>query len=202
MNFIEIANAAPETATGGHLEEVVDVSAHATEEKPDSLLGTFGINGTLLGFQAFNFLLVFLVVWFLILKPLTSKMAERQKMIDDSIENSKEIEKKLRQGESAFQEKVDMAKVEANRIVEKAKVEADNLSAEIKEKTKRDIEGLVASARMGIRDEKEVMIKEIKERTAEIVVAALEKILEEKIDGQKDKAMIAKSIEQINYDKK
>jgi len=190
--------------TGAKMLAINTVSEEAvtatTEVKNESLLGSFGINGTLFAFQALNFLLVFLVLWFLILKPLTKKMAERQKLIDDSIANAEKIEKKLKAGEFAFQEKVDMAKVESNKIIDRAKKEAENLSEDIKTKTKKDIESLVNSARENIKQERTVMIKDIKEQTAEIVIAAVEKVLEEKINPKKDKELIEKSLAKLNYE--
>jgi F0F1-type ATP synthase membrane subunit b/b' len=44
------------------------------------------------------------------------------------------------------------------------------------------------------------MIKDIKEQTAEIVIAAVEKVLEEKINPKKDKELIEKSLAKLNYE--
>ena len=55
-------------------------------------LSSLGINGTLFIFQLINFAIVALILWYLILKPITKKMSERQKMIDDGIDNAKKIE--------------------------------------------------------------------------------------------------------------
>ena len=161
------------------------------------LLGSLGINGQLFLFQLINFAIVMAVLWFLILKPLTKKMAERQKMIDDSIENSKRVEENLRRSEKAYQDKVDEAKVESNKIIEKAGGEAEKLSADLKDKAKKEIETLVETARRNIKNEKAAMSAELKAETANLVVAALEKILSEKIDDKKDKKIIDEMLENI-----
>ncbi|MCX6778657.1 MAG: ATP synthase F0 subunit B, partial [Candidatus Magasanikbacteria bacterium] len=78
MNFIEIAHAseAPTELT-------------ETTEQSGGVLGSLGINGQLFVFQLINFILVAAILWFLILKPLTKKMAERKKIIDESLDNVK-----------------------------------------------------------------------------------------------------------------
>ncbi len=185
--FIDIAWASTEESTTESTE-----SGHATTEASSDagLLGSLGINGQLFLFQVINFAIVMVVLWYLILKPITKKMAERQKLIDDSIDNSKKVEDNLRRSEKAFQEKVDEAKVESNRIIEKASTEAEKLSADLKEKAKKEIETLVETARRNIKNEKAAMSAELKAETAGLVVAALEKILSGKLDDKKDKQFI------------
>ena len=51
----------------------------------ESVAASLGLNTQLFGFQLLNFAVVGLIVWFLILKPLTKKMAERQQIINESL---------------------------------------------------------------------------------------------------------------------
>lgn len=190
MNYINTAYASAEAPA---------TTEHATEASADTgVLGSLGINGQMLTFQFINFALVGAIVWFLILKPITKKMAERQKLIDDSIENSKKVEETLRRGERDYQARIDTAKVEANKILEKTNVEAGKLSEELKAKAKTEIEGLVVTAKRNIQIEKDNMVKGLKEETANLIVAALEKILSEKIDEKKDKKIIEEMLAGIN----
>src|SRR3990167_7541606 len=115
------------------------------------VLASLCINGTLFVFQLINFAVVAVVLWYLILKPLTKKMSERQKMIDDSIDNAKKIETNLGMSERKYQEKIDQAKVDANKFIAKAREEALAAAEITKEKTKKEIEQLVDSARKNIK---------------------------------------------------
>ncbi|MEK9158891.1 MAG: ATP synthase F0 subunit B, partial [Patescibacteria group bacterium] len=63
-------------------------AAEAAGQVSEGLLASLGINLPLFIFQLINFAIVAVILWFLILKPLTKKLAERQKMIDDSISNA------------------------------------------------------------------------------------------------------------------
>ena len=62
-------------------------------------------------------------------------------MIDDSIANAKKIEDTLARGEQKYQERIDQAKVEANKILEKASAETGKLTEEMKVKAKKKLRG-------------------------------------------------------------
>jgi F-type H+-transporting ATPase subunit b len=155
---------------------------------------SLGLNGQLFAFQLFNFALVAVILWFLILKPLTKKMEERKKIIDESLDKAKEVETNLAMSEQNYKAKLEEAKSEANKIIEKAHGEAEQLGNEMKAKTKTDIEQLVVQAKKQIVQEKETMMEGIKQETASLVVMAVEKILNEKVDLIKDKKLIEDSL--------
>jgi F-type H+-transporting ATPase subunit b len=170
---------------------------HGAEATEGGVASSLGLNGQLFAFQLLNFAIVGAIIWFLILKPLTSKMEERKKMIDESIDNAKKVDANLQMSEQKFQEKVDEAKVEANKIIEKSHTEASKLSEEMKEKASKDIELLVNQAKRNIKIEKEDMISGLKKETANLVVLAVEKILNEKLDAKKDQKLIEDAIDQL-----
>lgn len=164
--------------------------AEATTQAEGSVLAELGLNGPLFIAQLINFALVAMVLWFLILKPLTKKMTERQQMIDESIDNAKKIQDNLLKSDKEYQTRIDQAKVDANKLMEKTVTEAQKAGEEAKNVAKTEIETLVVQARKSIKNEKETMKAELKEETANFVVLALEKILSEKLDSTKDKKMI------------
>lgn len=204
MNFIDIANASP-------ISEANEITAvpitntetgaveHTTEASTENagILASFGINLQMFVFQLINFALVAAVLWFLILKPVTKKMAERQKMIDDSLDNAKKVQDNLTKSEKEYQIRIDEAKVESNKIIEKTQVEAVKLSEEIKVKAKHEIDGLVLQAREKIKEEKNEVMSGIKKETGNLIVAAMEKILKEKLDSKKDKQLIEESLKDL-----
>lgn len=172
-----------------------EVAAEAAAE--GGVLGSLGINLTSFIFQLINFALVAIILWYLILKPLTKKMAERQKMIDDSIDNAKKIETNLGMSERKYQEKIDQAKVDANKVIEKSQQEAVELAESMKAKAKKEIEDLVDQARKNIKIERDESISEIKQQAATLIVAATEKILSAKIDIEKDSKIIDEAVKNL-----
>lgn len=172
--------------------------AAPTGDANQSPLAGLGINLNLLVFQLINFAIVAAIIWYLILKPLTKKLSERQKMIDDSIATAKKIQDTIQRSEQKYQQRIDEAKVEANKIIEKATGDAIALTDGMKQKAKREIEGLIDQAKRNIKIEKEQMSRQLKEETAGLVVAAVEKIVREKIDPKKDKELIAATIKNLD----
>ena len=185
MNFIEIAH-----ATGGEEAEVTTHTTEETSSTDEGVLASLGINAKLFSFQLINFAIVGMILWFLILKPLTSKLAERQKKIEDSLDNAERVEKNLRESEKKYQNKIDEAKVEANRMVEKAVGEAEIAGNQMKDKAREEIEGLVKQAKKNIEIEKQEMLDGLKKQTADLIVLALEKVLNEKMNDKTDRKMI------------
>jgi len=175
--------------------EVADT--HGTTAVDESLATSLGLNGQLFAFQLLNFAVVAVIIWFLILKPLTTKLEERKKMIDDSLDNAKKVETNLQMSEQKYQEKLDEAKVEANKLIELAHTEADGLAGTMKEKAKTEIETLIVHAKQNIQAEKEEVMDDIKKETVNLVVAAVEKIMSEKMTDEKDKTLIEKTIEDM-----
>lgn len=184
MSFIEIAHAQ-------------EAEMHTEEAADGGVLSSLGISGPLFTAQLINFAIIAVILWFLILKPLSSKLRERAKMIDDSIENAKRVEENMHRSEKEFQARIDAAKVEAGKIVEKAASQADGVANDIKAKAKVEIDLLVAQAKKNIAIEKEETIQGIREEAAVMIVTALEKILSEKMSDEKDKKMIEEMVKKL-----
>ncbi len=183
INFIDTAFAS---------EAATQEATQTTEEGGTSggVLADLGINGTLFVAQFINFALVAMILWFLILKPLTKKMSERQKMIDESIDNAKKIQENLNKSEKEYQTRIDQSKVDANKIMEKTTLAAAAATEEAKVLARKEIEQLVLQARKSIIEEKDIMSAELKAETANFIILALEKVIGEKFDAAKDKAFI------------
>lgn len=182
MNIINVAHAQ---------EELIPTAVAETESHADTgVLASLGLNGTLFTFQLLNFALVAVTIWFLILKPLTKKMTERQKMIDESLENAKKVEENLRRSELKYQERIDQAKVDANKLAEKAAASTEEVVTQMKAKAEKEIEQLVEKAKTHISDEHGKMVSELKTQTVGVIVDALEKMLKEKVTAAKDQEII------------
>src|SRR3989344_8781458 len=98
--------------------DVVYASEAAVETASQTgLLGSLGINSTLFLFQLINFAAVAAIAWFLILKPLTKKMSERQRIIDESLDNAKKVSENLEKSEADYQKRLKQARLEAEKVL-------------------------------------------------------------------------------------
>lgn len=162
-----------------------DLSHEVVEGTDSSFLSSFGINGPLFFFQLINFTIVFLIVWFLILKPLSKKLTERQQIIDKTIADSKKAEKMVKQNEEEYQKCLLEAKKKSKDILDEAQNASEKIAESMKENAQKEIKELIERAKKLIKEEKEQTIKELRGETVSLLVLALEKIIEEKIDKNK-----------------
>ena len=75
-----------------------------------------------------------------------------------------------------------------------ARKEGDESRKKITDKAREEVGAIINKEKENIRLEKAEVLKEIKSEVAALVVASLEKLLEEKITGAKDEEMIKKAI--------
>lgn len=163
----------------------------------DGVLASLGLNGQLFLFQLVNFAIVVVVIWFFILKPLTKKMEERKRMIDDSLDKAKEIETNFQMSEQKYQERIDEAKVEANRVIERAHDAIEAMKEVMKKKTKEEIDLLVQQAKRNIEIDRQDMRDQIRAEAVTLITMAVEKILGETLDSKKDAERIQNSLKDI-----
>lgn len=186
MNFIDTAY-----ASGA---EAVATTAGAGEE---SVFASLGLNVQQFAIQLFNFALIALIVWFMILKPLSKKLEERKKLIDDSLDKAKEIETNFLKSQTKYQGMLDSAKAEASTLIAASHTEAKDLAIRMKTEAKLEIESLVAQAKRKMASDREKMQEEIKNQVVEVVVVALEKILDEKMDSARDQKFIEETLKEV-----
>lgn len=175
---------------------------HSAAAKDEGIVASLGLNGSMFLFQLINFAIVSAIIWFLILKPLTSKLTERSKVINESLDNAKKVEENLRLSEIKFQEKIDEAKMEANKIVEKTIKDAEEMSVGMNAKAHADIEELLAKTKKTIEIQRIEMAAQIKKESFAIIFGALEKVLSKKVTDQLDTTFTSEVLAEINkYDK-
>lgn len=164
---------------------------------PGGVLASLGLNLNLFIFQLINFGLVVLVIWFLILKPLTRKLAERQKLIEEGLENARQSETKIQSAETQKKEILNRAQAEAEIILKKTETVAEMLKNDLTKKAEVEAGAIIKEAKKQIQEEKNRLLQEIKEKTAELAVLAAEKILAEKITPSKDERLIQEELENL-----
>jgi F-type H+-transporting ATPase subunit b len=160
----------------------------------ENLIETFHLDVKLIIAQLINFIIVFAVLYWFAFKPLVKVMAERASKISKSLDDAKKVEEKLAETQAEFNKVINEAKKQANTILEKAAVQADDRKqAEIK-RAKEEIGAIINQEKQKMQMEKAATLKEIKKEVADLVIATVEKVLVEKIDAKKDGEIIKKII--------
>lgn len=160
----------------------------------EPLIETFHIDLKLIIAQMVNFTIVFLVLYWFAFKPIARVMAERTAKIEKGLLDAKKVEEKLSETQEEFNKAMASAKKQANDILEKAAVEADARKQEMIARAKEEIGAIINQEKQKMQAEKAATLKEIKKEVADLVISAVEKVLDEKIDEKKDKEIIKKMI--------
>lgn len=171
---------------------------HSTQTGGEqSVFASLGLHTDIFLFQLINFTLVFLVIWFLILKPLTKKMEERKNIIDESLDKVKQVETNLMMSEQKYKEKIDEAKKEANAILEKAHEESILVAEKMKETTRQEIDALVVQAKKSISIEREEALLSVKNHAVDLIVSALTKVVGSEMSDKTDKKVIEDALKSM-----
>lgn len=163
----------------------------------DGIIEAFHIDLKLLLAQTINFALVFGVLYFFALKPIFSKMGERTNKIEKGIKDAEEMEKQLAKAKEDYNEELSKARKEANQIIDKAGKLADDKRKEMIVLAKKEVDDYMQREKAAINLEKTEMMAEVRREAAELITAALEKILEEKKSSKQDQEIIEKTLEGI-----
>ena len=151
---------------------------------------TFHIEGRLLLAQFINFAVVFVLIYFVVLKPLSKLMKGRTETIEKGLDDAKkaetalimadhEKERIIGEGHLAAKDLVLSAESRGEALAESAKVDAEAEAHKVKQAAIKELETL-----------REHQTIEIKEKSVDLVIAGVEAILKEKIDEKKSAEMI------------
>ncbi len=160
----------------------------------ESLIETFHIDVKLLIAQAINFAIVFVILYFLLLKPLLATMKNRTKTIEKSLNDAKKIEENLAKSKKEYNMELVRAKKEAAEILEKTEAQADKRRKEMIVRAKEEIGAIINQEKVKLEQEKARTLKEIKKEVADLVAATVEKILGKKVDAKQDEEIIKKLV--------
>ncbi len=179
-------------------EETVNTEVGHETNTDGGVAASLGLNAQLFGFQLLNFAVVGLIVWFLILKPLTKKMAERQQIINESLNKAETIEANFLLADQKAREILDDAKVQSNQIIAIATSEAKAQADKLKNEAKLEIDELVVKAKQQIKDEKQLAKAELQREMGAMVAAAVTKVLGASVDAKIDEKVITSTIKDLS----
>lgn len=184
MFFLQIAHAS-------------EVAVEATGQASEGLLASLGIDLPLFIFQLINFAIVVAILWFLILKPLTKTLAERQKIVDKSLADAQAAATKLNNAEEEKRDIIVKTRAEAEEIMARAEKQGELARTQADAKAKEQAEKILTEAKKVILEEKNKMLIDLKNQTVDLITAVAEKILAEKMTEAKDKKMIEEQLKKI-----
>lgn len=166
----------------------------------DSLIETFHLDVKAIIAQLVNFAIVFGVLWFFALKPLTKMMRERTNKIEKGLADAKKNEEKLVALEDDRKKVLSKAKKQGLAVLEEASKKAELEHHEALDKTKKEVAGIIAKGKEQLASEKTKIISETKAEIGDMVVAAADKLLGEALTKEMDEKLTHKIIKEYEKD--
>lgn len=160
----------------------------------EELVKTFHIDIKLIIAQLVNFAIVLFVLYKFAYGPMMKMMNERTNKIEKGLKDAEDSQKKLAEITEKEKEVLVEARKQAQEIVAKAEAAASKTKDEIIAESKQQAQKILDDTAKKIEQEKNQMLAEVKTQVAELVVAATGKIIDEKMDSDKDRELITNAI--------
>lgn len=157
------------------------------------LLTSLGIDWKLFIAQLINFSILLFVLYKFAYKPVLKILEDRTKKIEKGLADAEESGKKLKEIEEKEKAVLVKAKKQANDIIKKAQEQADVNKAELIKMAQVESDKIIEKAKKVASEEKDKMMSEVKSEIASLVAIAVEKVIDEKMNDDKD-AQIVKEV--------
>ncbi len=146
--------------------------------------------------------IVIFTIFFLLIakfgaKPIANALNQREKNINDAIDNANNANIVAQENLKKTQDKLDDAQREMAEIIATARAQGEKQLKKASEEADLLKHQKLQDATKEIERKKEEAIAELRREIAGLVVDATEKILEEKIDAAKDQKMIESYIQKL-----
>lgn len=154
------------------------------------------INVTLFG-EMITFAILVWVMMKYVWPPFMKMLEERQQKIADGLEAAERGQNDLKIAQESVKKQLRDAKQESSSILDNANKKAVEIIEEGKEEAGVERDKILTKAAQNIVVETNKAKESLQKQTAELVVAATEKILQEKVDGETQKKLVDTLIAKI-----
>ncbi len=148
-------------------------------------------------FVAINLVILYFFMRKLLFKPVTEFMEKRSKGIRDSLDNAERDKSEAAELKKKYEEQLNTARAEADRILEEARARANKEYESILSEAKKNSELIISKARDEIEREREQAMKGIKSQVAGLALAAASKVIEANMDTDSNRVLVDKFIDRV-----
>jgi F-type H+-transporting ATPase subunit b len=143
---------------------------------------------------AVSFGLLVLLLYKAALPPLLALLAQREKMIADTLAETAENKERSEQLLAEHRQELAAVHKKAEEILTKARDEGRGTRDEIIAKANSEADRVIARGKLDLEREKNAILTQAKQEIVGLVTAAAGKVLQEKLDPERDRQLIERSI--------
>ncbi len=155
------------------------------------------INPGLIIWTIITFILLVIVLGKFAWKPLLQALHSREQEIADSLKKAEEARKDSERMMNENKIAMEKASTETARLIAEGRAMAEQLKSDIVAKANESAKKMLEQAKDEITREKESAMSQLRSEVAELSILVAEKILDESLDGVKQKKMVDKVLQQL-----
>jgi F-type H+-transporting ATPase subunit b len=152
----------------------------------------------LLFWSIINFIFFLVVLYFLGGKNFIKNINDREKLIQDTLLSAEEKKTTIEHLVKENEQKMLEAQRTIDESMKQAKEQSLVLSQKIIDDAKKQKENIINNAVVEIEKSKKAALQEIRFELADIIMSATEKVIEEKLDKEKDRQLIDKHLDRLS----
>lgn len=144
-----------------------------------------------------NVVVAYLVIKFLLFKPIMGIISKRQALIDASVDDAKKVAEDAKNSSEESKKTIEAARIQASEIIESSKVNADKQSEIIIAKANSDASAIIARAENDAKRIKKAALEEMKDEISDLSVVIAQKILGDVIAEDKLNSLATKYTKEV-----
>jgi len=161
------------------------------------LLEQLGIKPLSLLAQIVNFLLLLLILWRLLYKPLLKALQDRRERIEKSLKDAEQIERDLKTSRESAQQIVTKANEQAVRVMHSVEKEADQKRTDALRAAEAEASQIYKRAEQGIKEDRQRLQREVETETLQLVAQATERVIQKSMDDKKHRQLIEQALKEL-----
>jgi len=137
---------------------------------------TFGFNGWLFFSQVTSFVIVCLLLHKFAYQPILGVLEQRRHKIEQGLADARKIKEQLAESEKRYQEILNKANAEAQRMIDEARASSQSLADKRAQQAVAEAEQIIAKAREATQIEHDRMLTELKQQVTRLVINATTRV--------------------------
>ncbi len=156
------------------------------------------LNPGLLIWTVFNFLIFLFLILKFGLKPMMNALKAREDSIANNLKGAQDANEKAQTMLNESQAKLKETAKEVNALIVKGREQANEIIANAKLEAVKLRQERLDNAVKEIKTAQDIAFVQLKNQIADMVIQATEKVLQEKLNEEKDMELIKKSVEKLS----
>ena len=148
--------------------------------------------------QIINFLLVFFLLKIFLWRRFLGFLDRRQEHMTQEFNKIQQAQTEVSQLKTEYQQKINQIEEAARSRIQNAVLEAQRISQEIKDQANRDAEKIIASAKEELQFELRKAKEALKVTVVDLTIQATQQLIQEKLTPEMDKKLVENFLTQID----